>query len=55
MKKIELAKDVPLMGVGITIPKGTSFKVEDFNSRFVYVRWKNNQLRLSRKDVVVKY
>lgn len=54
MKKIELKEDVSVMCVGI-IPKGTTFKVEKFNKRFVYVKYLGCTLRLLRSGVNVIY
>ena len=54
MRKIELKYNTPIMGVGV-IPKGTAFKVEKFNSRYVYVRYGRCSLRLLRKDIKIVY
>lgn len=54
MKKIEITKDLPIMYCP-TIKAGTQFKVEKFNTRFVYVRYLNCELRLPRKDVKIIY
>ncbi len=54
MKKIEVIEDIRFIGVP-TLKAGTQFKVEKFNSRFVYVRYFNYSLRLSRKQVKTIY
>ena len=49
MRKIRLRHDVTVPGWGF-IPAGTAFKVERYNSRFVYVALRENViLRLARK------
>lgn len=50
LRKVKLAHDVEIIGFD-TIPKGTEFKVEKHNSRYVYVKYHNCELQLSRKDV----
>lgn len=55
MRKIEVLKDIPIMGTTWVIKQGTAFKVEKFNSRYIYVSWNNCSLRLSRKDVKIIY
>jgi hypothetical protein len=52
MKKIELKQDTKIMGLG-TIPAGTQFKVESFNSRYIYVKANRCTLRLTIKEVNV--
>ena len=54
MRKIRLKNDVKVMGYG-TIPSGTEFKVERYNTRYVYVMLGRCELRLSRKDVEKVY
>ena len=49
MRKIKTKHDLQIPGWGF-IPAGTSFKVEKFNKRFVYVNLKDRvTLRLARK------
>lgn len=49
MKKIKTRHDLNIPGWGL-IPAGTSFKVEKFNQRFVYVKVREHvTLRLARK------
>lgn len=49
MKKIRLRHDVSVPGWGM-IPAGTAFRVERYNSRFVYVMLREGvSLRLARK------
>lgn len=49
MKKIRTSHELNIPGWGI-IPAGTSFKVERFNKRFVYVMVNYRvELRLARK------
>lgn len=50
MKKIKLKKDLYIMGVK-TLLAGTEFKVDKYNSRYVYVTFIGCTLRLPRKDV----
>lgn len=50
MKKIELKEDLKIVGYG-TIPKGTVFKVEKFNSRFVYVKINGCTLQLTYPQI----
>lgn len=50
MKKIRLIKDLKIIGYG-TIKSGTEFKVEKYNTRYVYVDLNRCTLQLSRKDV----
>ena len=56
MRKIETSHDLKIPGYGL-IPAGTSFMVEKYNSRFVYVKIHDRvTLRLARKsDCIVKY
>ena len=54
MRKIRIKQDTRIIGVGV-IPAGTEFKVEKFNSRFVYVRYIGCELRLSRGTVEKVY
>lgn len=56
MKKIRLRNDLKIPGYGI-IQKGTEYKVEKYNSRFVYVRVESGAiLRLARRgDCEVVY
>lgn len=49
MRKIEISHDLMIPGWGL-IPKGATFKVERYNSRFVYVMLNAAcELRLARK------
>ena len=49
MKKIRLRHDMMVPGWGL-IPAGTAFKVDRYNSRFVYVVLRDGVfLRLARK------
>lgn len=50
MKKVRLIKDLKIIGYG-TIKSGTEFKVEKYNTRYVYVDLNGCTLQLSRKDV----
>lgn len=50
MKKVRLIKDLKIIGYG-TIKSGTEFKVEKYNTRYVYVDLNGCALQLSRKDV----
>ena len=50
MKKVKLIKDLKIMGYG-TIRAGMEFKVERYNTRYVYVTLNGCTLQLSRKDV----
>lgn len=54
MKKVKLLNDTYIQGYG-TIKAGTQFKVERFNSRYVYVKLGNCELQLSRKEVEKVY
>ena len=54
MKKVRLIKDLYIMGYG-TIKSGTEFKVERYNTRYVYVKLNGCELQLSRKDVEKVY
>ena len=56
MKKIKLANDMTITGWG-RIAKGTAFKVQKFNKRFVYVEVADRViLRLARKrDCITVY
>lgn len=54
MKKVRLKVDTKIMGYG-TIESGTEFKVEKYNTRYVYVRLGNCELQLSVKDVEKVY
>ena len=56
MKKIKTKHDLNIQGWG-HIPAGTTFKVEKFNQRFVYVKLRERvTLRLARKgDCEVVY
>lgn len=50
MKKVKLKNDTKIIGYG-TIKSGTEFKVEKYNTRYVYVKLGNCELQLSVKDV----
>lgn len=50
MKKIRLKEDMNIIGYGL-LKSGTVFKVERYNTRYVYVKLGNCELQLSRKDV----
>lgn len=56
MRKIKTKHELKIPGFGI-IPKGTAFKVERFNKRFVYCKLNyGTELRLARKaDCEVVY
>ena len=54
MKKVELLKDMKIIGCP-TIKAGTQFKLENYNTRYVYVQYLGCSLRLSLKDVKVVY
>lgn len=54
MRKIELKNDLKIMGYG-TIKKGTTFKVEDYNSRYTYVKLGLCTLKLTKKDFNIIY
>lgn len=54
MKKVKLLKDTYIQGYG-TISAGTEFKVERYNTRFVYVKLTNGELQLTRKEVEKVY
>lgn len=50
MRKIKTSHDLNIPGWGF-IPKGTPFKVEKFNKRFIYVKVNSGAtLRLARKS-----
>lgn len=49
MRKIRISHDLNVPGWGM-IPQGTEYKVERFNSRYVYVELNRGvELRLARK------
>lgn len=48
MRKIQLASDVPIMGF-ITLRAGQQFFVEEFNTRFIYIKINNCRVQLPRK------
>lgn len=49
MKKIEISHNLTIPGWGI-IPAGQQFKVEKYNSRYVYIKLKERViLRVARK------
>ena len=49
MRKIKLKHDMKIIGYGV-LEAGTTFKVERFNKRFVYVKLHEGvTLRLARK------
>lgn len=50
MKKIELKEDLKIIGYR-TLPKGTVFKVEKFNSRYIYVNVNGCTLRLTYPQI----
>ena len=56
MKKIKTSHELNIPGWGI-IPAGTSFNVDRFNKRFIYVSLKERViLRLARKaDCIILY
>ena len=56
MKKIAIKHDMNIPGWGL-IEEGTTFKVDRFNKRFVYVKLHERvELRLARKgDCIVIY
>lgn len=54
MEKVELVNDISVYGVG-AIKKGTQFKVDVFNSKYVYVTYLDCTLQISRKDIKVIY
>lgn len=54
MRKIKISHDLMIPGWGL-IRKGTAFKVERYNSRFVYVLLADRcELRLARKADCIK-
>ena len=50
LKKVKLKNDTYMNGYGV-IKAGTKFEVKRYNTRYVYVKFKNLELQLSRKDV----
>lgn len=54
MRKIKLKDDVYVPGWG-TVRGGTEFKVERYNSRFVYIKLGKCEFRLARSRVEKVY
>lgn len=54
MRKIRLKEDMRVPGWGL-VRDGTEFKVEKFNSRYVYVRLGACSLRLARGQTETIY
>jgi hypothetical protein len=51
MKKITLANDLKIMGVG-KLAAGTVLKVQSYNKRYIYVDFCGSTLKLTYKDIV---
>jgi len=54
MRKIKLLNDTYIQGYG-RIAAGTEFKVERYNTRYVYVKLGVCELQLTRKEVEKVY
>ena len=50
MKKVRIKEDIKIIGFGY-VRKGEIYKVEKYNSRFVYLNVCGCELRLSVKEV----